>query len=30
VLERQLFTTTNVFLTLLNVIYNARMIICDH
>jgi len=30
VLERQLFTTTNVFLTLLNDIYSARMIICDH
>jgi len=27
--ERQLFTTTNAFLTLLNNIYSARMIICD-
>jgi len=29
VLERQLFTTTDVFLALLNDIYSARMIICD-
>jgi len=29
VLERHIFTATNVFLALLDDIYSARMIICD-